>query len=116
MCQVEFEDNCGVWSETTITARKAHVCDCCGGPIKPGQKYLKHFSVHDGYPTSEKCCAPCQRVRAEFLKVHQTVGTPGSMSPLLDECIDSERDEGNTKMVAKWRRALGAMAKRKAAV
>jgi hypothetical protein len=117
MCRVEFDDVCTLWTERYVCARKGHVCDCCAGPIQPGEMYIKHFSIHDGYPTSEKCCHPCQTMREKFREEHGTVGNPGSMPPLLDQCIEAEEDEHgeDAPMAAKWRGELAAMKERKEA-
>lgn len=112
MCDIDLE-TCSVFSETQIKARKPHVCDCCGGPIKPGEHYQKHFSVFDGYPTSEKSCLACVEMTSEFTKVHGQYSNPSYMPELLQECIDNERGEDEA-MVQKWTSELKAMEKRRA--
>lgn len=115
MCQLDFDEMASVWDETQVKARKAHRCDCCDGPILPGEVYLKHFSLHDGYVCSEKVCAACRPMRAAFLAAHGSTGTPGSMRPLLDQCIEAEADEGHEDVAERWREELRAMDARKAA-
>jgi hypothetical protein len=114
MCYLDFDETASVWHEETRTARKQHVCDCCGGLIRRGTEYVRHFSVFDGDATSQKSCAACVVMTAAFRGVHGAAGTPGSMRPLLDECIDSETREGHTKTATMWRAELRKMDARRA--
>ncbi len=52
MCSIDL-DPCEVWREEERKARKEHRCACCNRVIKPGTKYLSHFSVFEGSPTTE---------------------------------------------------------------
>ena len=115
MCEIDFGESAELWSERNVRARKPHKCSCCGGSIKAGEMYIRHFSVGDGSPTSEKCCLPCDAMRDEFDKIHTACGTPGYMPELLRYCIDTERDAGNDAMVEKWQSELAQMAERKKA-
>lgn len=112
MCDIELEP-CEIFQETQVKARKQHVCSCCGGLIKPGETYVKHFSLMDGDVTSEKSCAACVALAAEFKKVHGTYSNPSFMPELLQDCIESEEYEGNTAMVEKWTKEIEAMDQRK---
>lgn len=111
MCSIELEP-CEVWQERKVTARKDHRCSCCGGRIRAGEVYVRHFSVFEGDVSAEKSCAACEEMRRDFREEHHgTCGTPGYMQTLLEECIDYE-DEGTG---AKWRAAIDAMRARRAA-
>lgn len=109
MCDLDL-DTCTVWRETTRKARKPHTCHCCGGPIQPGDKYLSHFSVYDGYVTDEKQCPACTIMVEEFAKVHGQHTSPSSMPELLVECAQNEDD---AEMVAKWKKELAAIRARR---
>ena len=111
MCIISLEP-CQVWRETTARARKTHTCDCCGGRISYGDRYTSHFSVFDGEATYEKMCAPCLDVATHFQKLHRRRGTPGSMRPLLEDCIADEGDD--SLAAATWRLALDGMNERRA--
>lgn len=114
MCELFFDEPCSVWTEKTVVARKVHRCDCCGGAIVKGEAYLRHFSVFDGYLTSEKSCLPCAEMTKRFAKAHSgQAGTPGSMRPLLDDCVTAEEDEGNAAMAEQWRGELQQMDERR---
>lgn len=112
MCDIDLEP-CDLWSEKQVKARKPHTCSCCGGAIKPGELYTKHFSKFEGDTTSEKACSACQAMRDEFLEIHKTVGNPGYMEDALRDCIEMEEYEGNDAMAKKWRGELDAMSVRR---
>ena len=113
MCDVEFDTYWSTCSERKVTARKMHVCDCCHGVIRPGEIYVKHFSVTEGDVTSEKTCSACWDMTAAFAADHGTHSNPSSMPALLDTCIETERDEGNDAMADKWQAAVDAMRDRR---
>lgn len=103
MCDINVDDfggPCAVWSERDVTARKHHACSCCGTLIHPGERYRRHFSVHDGDPCSERLCAACAKVADDFHHAHATRPTPGFLWEILGECTD-----GNDQ----WSRALDEM-------
>lgn len=114
MCYLDFDEQASVWNEERRTARKQHVCDCCGGLIQRGVEYVRHFYVFDGDPKSEKSCLSCVKMTKAFLTVHGAAGTLGSMRPLLSECIEAETSEGHGAMAAKWRAELREMDERRA--
>ena len=93
MCVIECEDYCDVFTETTVKARKRHKCDCCKGPIEPGQTYLKHFSVFDGQVTSEKMCCQCEVDRKSFCDAHGNIlWPPGSVVEMVRECVGQDEE------------------------
>lgn len=113
MCSIDL-DPCEVWQERKVTARKDHRCSCCGGRIKSGEVYVRHFSVFEGDVSAEKACGACEEMRRDFLAEHGTCGSPGYMQTLLEECIDYE-DRDVDGVGAKWRAAIDAMLARRAA-
>lgn len=122
MCVIELEP-CTVWQEHEVTARKAHMCDCCRGEIPAGARYVRHFSVFEGDASTEKLCKACEEVRQAFDLVHGTHGTPSSMPDLLSECVSEEwtwspnEDDDErvlTEVGALWRQALDEMKARAA--
>lgn len=121
MCDIDDGERCSVWSETQRRARKPHRCDACSGPIGIGEIYLVHFSVFEGYTTSEKMCVECEVARDEFADEHNgMLCTPSGMRETLRECISegtSADDEGNAVVDpedARWQAMLDAMAARAA--
>ena len=86
MCSFDL-DPCEVWREEERKARKEHRCACCGATIKHGTKYLSHFSVFEGDPTTEALCLPCKRDRKKFVDAHGQYMTPGSFDTMLNDCI-----------------------------
>jgi len=113
MCYIDLEP-CEVFNETVVkAARKEHVCSCCGGRIKLGEGYVKHFSIFDDDVTKEKSCLGCVATATEFQKVHGTRSNPSYMPDLLQQCIENEEDEGNTAMVEKWTTEIKAMKRRR---
>lgn len=112
MCDLDLE-SCSVFDETVIkAARKDHTCDCCGGSIKKGESYLKHFSVFDGSVTWEKQCNACTAMVSEFTKAHKQHSNPSYMPQLLRDCIELERGEDDA-VAEKWKSELRAMAARR---
>ncbi len=109
MCSLDLEP-CDVWHEEHVTARKEHKCDCCGGPILPGQQYLKHFDKFDGEITSEKMCLACEADREDFARHHEgSMANPGYTKELVIECMS---DTHKWKERLHWARMLRRMDKR----
>ena len=69
MCMADSGDGPEFWSQSSITARKVHVCGECGREIQPGEKYEKHFGVYEGSAFSGKTCLHC-RVLCEWLEIN----------------------------------------------
>lgn len=123
MCEININETCSVWTETHVKhARKEHVCDCCGGVIKPGDPYTKIFMVFEGDASTENECQPCTAMMVLFKAMHGSWMSPSGMRPLLDECIAEEQtyDEERDEYVpagpgAWWAVALEEMDKRREA-
>ncbi len=107
MCDIDLEPS-DFWSERKAKARKQHRCDCCGGAIRPGDVYLRHFSVYDGVAVTEKECPACMEMGERFAKEHGQRSNPSYMGQLLRDCLDS--GEGDH-----WRADIDAMKARKEA-
>jgi len=108
MCYIDLE-YAEIWSETEHTARTRKFCSSCDGEIKPGERYIKHFSKYDGNITSNRLCLACEKDRAEFADAHDGMSpTPDNFYNMLSECI-SEDDEGD-----RWRPMLESMKARRA--
>ncbi len=106
MCSIDLEQS-EVWDETERTARTPKACDCCHGPIVPGQRYVKHFSIYDGSVTSENLCKLCEKDRDEFAKAHDNMSpTPSGFTGMLSECVDDTEDD-------RWAEMLRAIEARK---
>lgn len=50
------------YNEQHHTARKPHVCECCGEKILPGQKYVQHTRKFEGDFFTRAWCADCEVV------------------------------------------------------
>lgn len=49
-------------SSAVVRARKKHVCDDCGEPIAPGQRYQRNAAKIDGDFNATKLCRTCALV------------------------------------------------------
>ncbi len=104
MCDTGELDACEVFDEQERTARKPHRCDCCQGFIRTGEKYLRHFSVLDGDPTSEKICTRCVADRKDFLDEHtggQLTG-PTNFRRMLQECVVEDVHLAHNRWLPMW--------------
>lgn len=109
MCQIEDGDRFDVFTETLRKARKTHKCDCCKGNIAIGARYLVHFSVYEGEPSSQKMCAPCNSDRHKFADAHGgSLAQPLYFPEMLDECIL----DGDKESEQMWKPMLEAIAGR----
>lgn len=111
MCEIDL-DPCSVWREHEVKARKAHGCDCCGGMVAAGKRYWRHFSLLDGYVTSEKLCSDCYAARAEFTAAHDQIPQPGNFAELLRECFLEESRQFWTEQDRRWRTLYAGMVRR----
>lgn len=125
MCDINFDnfERCSVWTESLINrARKPHHCDMCGGTVSPGSPYIKHFSVFEGYKTSEKRCLPCDTITCAFRREHRIGFPPSGMREMIVECLQEDQvyDENIDDYVInplsdsalRWRHALEEMERR----
>ena len=126
MCSIDTGgfDPCKVWRETRRRARKAHTCGSCGTQINPGDTYVRHFSVFDGYAYDCAVCVPCDDARREFRDAHGTVLGPDDTMEMFEECISdlswgtSTLDERRRKLSRltdedrRWRALLAEMKRR----
>lgn len=115
MCDIDYDgEECQVWQETVIKkARKEHKCNACRGVINPGDSYLKHFSVYDGYVTSNKACKDCHELSTEFLNDHGVTYPPYALRSNIQECFWEEKRHGSPEIAAKWEKALHEMDERR---
>lgn len=122
MCEISFDEQATVWEESTHTARrKARKCDCCGGIVPIGERYVKVFMIFDE-ASIEYSCLPCIATRDLFKQHHKgQYSNPAGMPDLLVECVseestyDAELDEYVPNATgAMWQREIEAMDARKA--
>jgi hypothetical protein len=112
MCSLDDLEYASVWHETKLRARKHYKCNTCGGAIRPGDHYIRHFDVSDGEPTRERCCLPCEESRAAFRKAHHGGFSPSNHADELVDCIENaDTDEERQP----WRDALAALRRRQRA-
>lgn len=108
MCMIDYDDcePCVVWREKVVKARKEHRCDTCGTLIRPGEQYLSHFDIHDGYACQEASCLPCDKARQEFFEAHHTeISSPRSFYEYLVNCIHPSDPESQER----WQPMLDAI-------
>lgn len=111
MCEIDSDETCEVFNETTRTARKSHRCACCRGMINKGERYLVHFSVLAGDITNEKMCRFCTKSRSEFAKQHDGIlFSPSVTREVIGECLSQRQSFSSMR---KWARVLRDMKKRK---
>lgn len=106
MCNIDsslYDNLADFWHPREVTAHKAHRCHACGGAIEPGQRYVRHFSVHNRDPCSEKMCSLCAAISADFEDVHGVAPVPSDLRATLSECTDG---------AGRWARAIREMDKR----
>lgn len=109
MCDLDYvDDRWDASSEKVVRAKKEHRCDCCGGRIPPGRKYLRLGWVFERTAGSEKCCLPCHRVSMAFAQKHNFYTQPSGMQHLLEECIAEDDEDAGP-----WKRALREMKRRR---
>ena len=114
MCDIDLEP-CDVWSEVERTARKAHRCSACGGPIRSGERYTVHFSKYEGEVCSAKMCVACGAARQEFAEAHgsdygsASLCQPPALVGFLRDCIADGDDESETR----WKPMLTAILARR---
>ena len=65
-----------VYDESRLTARKAHECDACDLPIRPGDGYWRIFYRFEGRAEHVKRCLRCQVIHE-----HLRTLAPGEMWP-----------------------------------
>ncbi len=63
-------DECySVYNETTLKARKAHVCDACERTIERGHYYCRIFIIWQGDKEHVKRCGSCQLTHEHLRKL-----------------------------------------------
>jgi hypothetical protein len=72
--EYDADDEGTFYSESTVTARKAHVCRECREVIVPGQQYLRVAGKWDGDVCAYKFCLPCWEIMGEFSERGRTFG------------------------------------------
>lgn len=91
-CEVSFGDASDdadpveFYDERIVTARKAHICDECGGPIAKGERYERKSYRVEGEFCTDHICDACHEVAGEF--EHCLVGG------MLWQQFEAEWDEG----------------------
>jgi hypothetical protein len=105
MCEIYDDgERCKVWEEWSRTARKSHVCSCCGGGIAKGDAYHLIRSLFDGQWDGEKMCFKCWCAREQFSEAHDGhIARPSMLPDLLRECIDNAEDFASK---LRWSRVL----------
>lgn len=109
MCTIDIEYFSEVWRETPHVATKTHRCDCCLVVVKPGEPYLFHFSVFEGFETKEKMCFECWCARQQFSEAHGYMMPPGSLEPMLGDCIN----DGDESEAQQWQAVLDDISNRR---
>ena len=111
MCEIYFDGSAELISESRPTARKLHRCTECGGPIKPGQTYLRRCAKYDGDFSAMKACRACDRDMARFAEEHGLGWFSGGWIDFLEECVVDDGADADVR----WKMMLvRADARRKA--
>lgn len=107
-------DACEIWNEWVPRARKPYTCDGCGGPIAPGDRYLKHQSRFEGDWSSARMCLSCWYAREEFVGAHRgsLIPHPRMLADVISDCISDGDEDSETR----WAPMLAAMRARGEAV
>jgi hypothetical protein len=89
VCEVHYDgESATVWEDSYHKARKAHVCDCCGGAIDPGEVYRRTFCIFNKSITDGKACALCALAIETYREMHHGFQwTPDYMREALQECV-----------------------------
>ena len=112
MCEIRNLDPVSLWVETWPRAAKEHRCASCAGPIAIGTKYLRVFTVFDGYAGSARQCAECRSLSMAFSEAHGFKPGPDTLREFLEECVE---EEGDTPAAERWKSALTEMMGRRGA-
>jgi hypothetical protein len=104
MCEIGWDSELEYWTHSKRKARKQHVCDGCGGPIRPGESYVHDSWLCDGKWESEKACAACDAVMAQFAAGHDGQPVPSYLAECLRGCINEMDPES-----ARWKPLLEAL-------
>lgn len=108
MCEVTYDgDACAAWTERQRTARKAHICQSCGGAINPGDRYTHVSWVQDQRGYDERECAACHVVGEAYRAAHGVRWSPSQTASALRECVSEEGDDSETGR--RWTAAIEAM-------
>lgn len=109
MCDLDGDDFelPSIWQQRRVTARKVHECRACHGAIRPGETYVRHFSVHGRDVVSDKMCGACVAVSDRFLGEHGAVPVPRDLRSYLLECSDGD-DEWSRAALAMEARGVAA--------
>ena len=59
-------DSAEFYVESTMVARKVHVCYECRAEIQPGERYQRVVGKWDGEFSSHRFCLPCWEISGEF--------------------------------------------------
>ncbi len=62
-CSCDYGDAPAFYRACRPRARKQHVCEECGGPIRPGEKYERVSGKWDSYVDTFLTCARCVDLR-----------------------------------------------------
>jgi hypothetical protein len=115
MCEIDHDDDglCALWRESWVKARKPRACGSCQATIAPGDRYLKHFSIHDGDAHRASVCQPCGEAHKAFFEAHDVhLAPPDSVAYELNECINNSDADDDP---ARWQAMLDALKARREA-
>lgn len=103
MCYIDV-DRPSASTVTRPVARKAHVCEECGHPIRPGQRYVRTTGIWDHEPGSHAQHEDCRALLKDIASTHcDGVWVFGD----LRECVrEHYRDE--PAILGRWAAILRA--------
>lgn len=98
MCMIESKNYADIWREKVVTARMVHFCNCCIARISPGEKYMTHFSLHEGDCGTGCLCIECKSDREVFAAAHNGfVHAPRDFFGAVYDCVADGDEESELK-------------------
>lgn len=101
-CQCDWGeggDDCEVFIEKIVIARKTHVCCECDEPILPGERYEFVKGLWNGTWDTYRTCSTCAKIRKDT----SSSWIYGQLDEALHECFDLEIGDGVKTRRSKYR-------------
>lgn len=73
----DIDGSSQVETRDIVRARKAHACCACDEPIRPGDRYMRHFVLYDRHPQTYKQCLRCSALFEHLLDTHVLMDDQG---------------------------------------
>jgi predicted RNA-binding Zn-ribbon protein involved in translation (DUF1610 family) len=73
---MEIDGVCEVYRDTLRTAKIQHTCSACKEPIRPGDRYVDHFSIFCDEKEYVKRCMRCETIYQHLLALSGSDDAP----------------------------------------